>query len=360
MPSDIEHQESDPSTSACSAVSAVAHANDFENRSASAHEMVRKTPARRREAPREAKAHSARYRLLFDSEHRPLPPYAKFDDSGIIVKGLFASLDPNAPAPSGRIEFKKLLGNEEYELTISCGTPLGDSDQRVLRALVACATDVYSALAADRRYGRAPVHDPALKIRVKCTLDWLAQVAGFRSPGAGPTNNVIRQSLQRLCDVKLIWRKAGDQEVFKEEMLIVNEGCLRGHGSVNVFFHSTLQKAILASRPDEHYLCINMNDARQLKSRHARLLHHRLTHVNAGASLPHSLQTLQGYLWGTDAPSPKALSHRENQLFEAMAELELLGWKFETSGQPGCVKVTRPAADSLKAAEALKPDVVSE
>lgn len=337
--------------SACTAADAAADSNGFEGRGASVQDSVRQQKARHRKAAQEAKARRDRFRRLFDSADRPLPPYAKFDDSGVVVKGLFTSLDPNAPESSGRIEFKKLLCGEEFELTISCGTPLGDSDQRVFRGLVAHATDAYAALAGDRRYGRAPVQDPDVKVRVRCTLKRLAEVAGFRSPGAGPTNDVIRQSLGRLCDVKLSWRKVGVDGCIKEEMLIVNEGSLKGHGAVNASFHSTLQEAILASRPDEHYLCVNMNDARRLESRSARLLHHRLTHVNAGGSVSHGLQTLEGYLWRAEAPSADAASNREDQLFKAMAEMEGIGWRFEPDEHPGCVKVTRPATDSPKSVE---------
>lgn len=339
-------------TESANVVGAAAESGLPDGRDISSESCVRKTVVQGLSAARAAKARRDRLRRVLDASDRPLPPVAKFDDSSVVIKGMFTSLDWNAPAPSGRIEFKKRLCKGEFELTVSCVSPLGDSDQRVLRGLVAHATDEYTVVATDRRYGRAPIHDPDLKVRVKCTLERLARVAGFSSPGAGTTNNVIRRSLDRLGDVKLTWEKVGEEGCVKEEMLITNSGSRKGHGSVDVVFHTALQEAILASRPDEHYLRINMDGARRLRSPCARLLHHRLAHMNAGASVSHRVQTLEGYLWRQESPSRDAEANRREQLIKAIEELEGIGWQFEPDEHPGCFKVTRPAADSPKAAEA--------
>ena len=292
-----------------------------------------------------------RLREAFDIAPRPLPPFAKFDHSSIVIVGLFSSLNRNAAPPDGRVEFKWSHSDGDDELVVSCGSQLSDSDQRVLRGLVAHATDEYAAMGADRVYGRAPVFDPKLKVRVRCTLERLAEVAGFGSPGAGPTNTVIRKSLARLCDVKLTWRKATDGGGAVEEMLITSDGALKGHGAVSVTFHSRLQAAILASRQGEQYLKIGMEEARALRGPIARMLHHRLTHMNEGASTLHGAKTLEGYLWRGEALTRYAQRNRKAQLIKAILDLQEVGWKFDVSkDHPGCFEVTRPVANSFRPA----------
>lgn len=288
----------------------------------------------------------------FDTSPRPLPAHAKLDHSGVVILGLFSSLHHNAPAPDGRVEFRWTHADGDDELTVSCGSLLGDSDQRVFRGLVAHATDEYATLAADRLYERSPPYDPTLKVRVRCTLERLARVAGFGSPGAGPTNTVIRKSLARLCDVKLTWRKASGSGEPREEMLITSDGSVKGHGSVSVGFHSRLQAAILASRQGEQYLRIGMDESRALHGACARLLHHRLTHMNEGASTLHGVHTLEGYLWRDDALTRYAARNRKAKLINAMFELRSVGWRFEVAqDHPGCLWVTRPTANAFRSTD---------
>lgn len=313
--------------------------------------LPRARPARRLDLAQarrsEAELQQASFMGLYNVA-RPLPPLAKLDAASVLVLGLFSRFDRSAPATEERLEFKKTLRDGDLELTVSCGRRLGDSDQRVLRGLVALATDQYAALAADRLYGRAPVDDPSLKVRVKVTLERLAQAAGFGSPGAGPTNKVLRDSLRRLADVKLRWVSAAGGEAELEEMLITNEGAPTGHKGVNVTFNSRLQAAILASRPGEQYIKLGMDEARALQSPISRLLHHRLAHMNESTSTDHGVVTLERYVWPLESSNRHAVLDRRRHLYRAMEELRTVGWRFDVSAHPGCVLVVRPVANAFR------------
>lgn len=288
---------------------------------------------------------------VFEATARPLPVIAKLDHSSVVVLGMFSSLSRKAGARNGRVELKKELEDGDLMLTVSCATALGDTDQRVLRGLVAQATDAHAALVAAERFGRASAAELERQIRAKCTLERLAQVAGFGSPGAGTTNKVIRKSLARLADVKLSWTNIAGGGVTEHEMLITNVGTLAGLGAVDVVFHSRLEAAILASRPGEQYLKIGMDEARQLQSPCARLLHHRLSHMNEGAETDHSIGKLLGYVWPDKSPSRHAERSRRSQLVKAIMELRTVGWRFERSEYSGCFRVIRPVANSFRTAD---------
>lgn len=346
------HEREVPATSASYAADAAPRMIRERERPQARAELVQQEVAQELRRCLDAAHEKNRLCDAFAVAPRPLPPFAKFDHSSIVVVGLFSSLNPNAAPPDGRVEFKWSHSDGDDELVVSCGSLLSDSDQRVLRGLVACATDEYAKLSAERVYGRAPAFDPKLKVRVRCTLERLAEVAGFGSPGAGPTNTVIRKSLARLCDVKLTWRKATDGGGTVEEMLITSDGAHKGHGAVSVTFHSRLQSAILASRHGEQYLKIGMEEARALRGPIARMLHHRLTHMNEGASTLHGAKTLEGYLWRGEALTRYAQRNRKIQLIKAILDLQEVGWKFEVSkDHPGCFEITRPVANSFRPAK---------
>lgn len=273
-----------------------------------------------------------------------LPPFAKFDQSAVVVLGLFRSLDSNAEAPEGRVEFKREFKDGDVEMTLSCGRPLGASDLRVFQALVAQATDSYVGVAAARLHARLGDGAPESPVRVNCTLKRLAQVGGLGSPGAGPTNELIRHSLKRLSDVTIAWRSATDITSPEPEAFITSDGSINGHGSVNVTFHSRLQAAILASRPGEHYLKVGMHEARCLRRPCARLLHHRLAHMNEGAQTEHGYGTLEEYLW-TPSSSRHAARSRGAKLVPAIKELRGIGWRFEKCEDRDCFLITRPTAN---------------
>lgn len=270
-----------------------------------------------------------------------LPPIAKFDKTAILILGLFRSLDPHAEPPTDRVEFSRTFEEGDVGVTLSCRALLGASDVRVLQGLVAIATDRYRSVAADKLYGRANDGSGETRVQVKCSLRRLALAAGLGSPGAGPTNRTIRESLERLCDVTVTWRSEGDPlGRVTTEPFIRNGGSAVGHGSVNVTFHSRLEAAIMASRKGEHYLKVRMDEARGLGDC-ARLLHHRLAHMNEGERTPHGLDTLEAYLWG-ESPSRSADRNRVKQLVRAIKELKGAGWAFEKDEASSNIYITRP------------------
>lgn len=303
---------------------------------------------RRRRAPAPTDADLLQ---VFDVVPRPLPPIAKFDHSSVIVLGLFTSLHRKAGSRSERVEFTKEFEDGDVLLTVSCGSALGDTDQRVLRGLVAQATDDHAAIVAAERFGRAAPADLNRQVRATCTLQRLAQVAGFGSPGAGPTNKVLRKCLARLEDVTLRWTDAMGAPIGNEERLITNEGTSKGSGAVDVVFHTRLEAAILASRPGEQYLKVGMDEARQLQGSCARLLHHRLSHMNEGASTVHSIGTLASYVWPNGSDSRHSERSRRSQLVNAIMELRTVGWRFDRTERSGCFKVVRPVANSFRAVD---------
>jgi len=300
----------------------------------------------------------AQWLRRFDKVKRPLPSLAKLDASAVVILGLFSSLSRDDYAGDASGEFKKRVDYRTVELTVTCGSPLGDSEQRVLRGLAAHATDEYASYSADRLYERVPVHDPELLVGVRCTLHRLAQVAGFGSPGAGETNDVIRKSLKKLADVRLRW--VGPDSGTEEEALITSLGTTAGHRSVDVFFHSRLQAAILASRPGEQYYKVGMDEARSLRSPCARLLHHRLAHMNEGASTIHGMDTLESYVWPERAQKRRDQLKRHVQVVKALTQLSAAGWRFEPSEKPGCVVVVRPVVNSFRPFSAVEDSVAEE
>ncbi|WP_353621940.1 replication protein C, IncQ-type [Variovorax saccharolyticus] len=282
-----------------------------------------------------------------------LPPIAKFDKTAILILGLFRSLDPHSEPPTDRVEFSRTFDEGDVEVTLSCRSLLGASDVRVLQGLVAIATDRYRSLAADRLYGRTNDVSGETRVRVKCSLRRLAMVAGLGSPGAGPTNRTIRQSLGRLCDVTVTWRSEGGTSGYtKTEPFIRNGGSAVGHGSVNVTFHSRLEAAILASRKGEHYLKVRMDEARGLGDC-ARLLHHRLAHMNEGERTGHGRDKLEAYLWG-ESPSRSADRNRVRKLVGAIKELEGAGWAFEKDEASSIIYITRPRSLAVVASTPSK------
>jgi hypothetical protein len=94
-----------------------------------------------------------------------------------------------------------------------------------------------------------------------------------------------------------------------------------------------------------------MDEARALRSPIARLLHHRLTHMNEGASTDHGVLTLERYIWPKQPGNRHIVADRRHQLFKAITELRTVGWRFDRSEHPGCVLVVRPVANAFRVDE---------
>ena len=77
-----------------------------------------------------------------------------------------------------------------------------------------------------------------------------------------------------------------------------------------------------------------MNEVRRLGSDAARLLHHRLCHLNLGQETEHGVDKLVGYMAGEEASAltRHQWRHAREKLDKALSELERIGWGASDAG----------------------------
>lgn len=280
--------------------------------------------------------------------------HARHDRIHVLAPRLFLSL------PRGKV------GRPEpiiYEYTkgktveFRCYQQLGVNEMRVLQALVAMAgqkgaeftnrksSEQAHQLVASMFDGarnmpkRADEELPVLV--VKDSYSTLLEEMGLSRSGANMKK--IQASIEALFGV-MIFVQHGSKRVGMH--LLSSYASDEGKGDLYVALNPILAKAILGG--GNQYCHIDMNEARQIKSDPARLLHQRLSgwidpptdkrpKPKQGVV---SIDTLCEYVW-PKATKPERLRWQRMKIRDALNELQALGWTVDISEDDLC-SISRP------------------
>ncbi|MFG6459820.1 replication protein C, IncQ-type [Roseateles sp. BYS96W] len=265
--------------------------------------------------------------LAVDDAH--LPAAAKLDRCIVLLDGLFRSVRKDSAARP-QVSLEKQFSAAKLVVTY-VGPQLAVDDLRTLQALLAIASDAveHDPPAGDRT-SRAP-------LILELSYRRLGQVAGHSSAGSGPVTRRLEASVARLCE-GVLSRRDGRATLAVGEPLLSHvepgDAGLRRAG-LRVRLHPELARAARAGRRGSHYLQLSMTEVRLLKGESARLIHHRLCHLNRGEELEHGLDTLVSYLSGVEssALTRHQWRHGAERVREAIEELvRVLGWGVSDAG----------------------------
>lgn len=263
-----------------------------------------------------------------------LPYLARFDRATVLATALFfikrkaktADVSSETPAPlSAAFKYEKLGRTVRYDGPVQ----LGVNDLRAIQGLLAIAT-----AAGVGRLGTGG----AIVNAVEGVWEELVRACGVQSKTktdtatrrkatGGKRTKLLQLSVQRLCSVRV---QCSDRP--GEENLVSFLKDYDGKDGFKVSFCSELLNALGAGARGTHYLKIDMEEARQLKSEAARLLHFRLANVNEGSYREFTSVELESMIWGPEPPRTEAIRKHRRRLFnQAIKEIRTLpGWSFDS------------------------------
>jgi len=263
-----------------------------------------------------------------------LPGTAKLHRSVVLIDGLFRGV---AKAAKGARPLVEHVGDFDHGKAVAryTGPQLGADDLRLLQAVLAVATTA----------PRTRTGGPFAPLEVRCTLEALGLAAGYEAAGSGGVNKGFKKSLARFAEGGLAWESTPAQSIPSQAILAQDlsgaslpprRGLARGTGraTLSLVLHPLLASAVRAGRARTHFLQLDMNEVRRLRSDAARLLHHRLCHLNLGEEKEHGVDKLVGYMAGEEASAltRHQWRHDREKLDSALSELERIGWGVSNAG----------------------------
>lgn len=267
-----------------------------------------------------------------------LPAMAKLHRCVVLTDGLFKGAVKSDKGARPQVERVKDFDNGNA-LARYIGPQLGADDLRLLQAVLSLATIA-------PRKGTGGRVSPQPPMMVLCTLEALGRAAGYKAAGSGGVNRVLLNSFARFSKGKFAWESTPALSVkgqplialeFSDARLPHRRGLTRGKGRAtrSLVLHPLLAAAIRAGRAKTHFLQLDMNEVRQLTSDAARLLHHRLCHLNLGEEAEHGIDKLVSYVAGQDAGdlSRHQWRHDQVKVDAALEELAGLGWTISDAGE---------------------------
>lgn len=259
--------------------------------------------------------------------------HAKMAPLFVHTPGLFRSL-ANGQRDK-YVTLKHTINSVEFEIR---APGLGAGDLRALQAIAALSGPAFaSAESPGTRENLIEKLSLLLeqKLLLNTSYSAVARAAGYR---AGPSARaLIREAIKRLASVT-VSAKAGTGGLALGH-LIHNATGLE-NDSLKLYLSPVLLAAVLGGHGE--YLRVSLDEARQLKSDAARLLHHRLHWLNPGASHTVKLVTLMSYVYPEAALSSSTLRTRRAATRRAVDELRLAGWTAIRLSSSETYDITRP------------------
>lgn len=261
-----------------------------------------------------------------------LPAFAWMPRAIMHAPGLFRS--PESAARDGSFELMHTIESQDFHFT---GPVLGGNDFWVLLGIVSRAR-------FDRRY-RPPEGSQLDRLRalagvcsrVQLKHAELAAAIGLRGNSAP---GLIRQSLQRLCEIRLTVVEAGEALTMPLLRMVDSLGSDAKRSSLTIELCPVLTLALLGDRGC--YLRVNMEEVRKLKSNPVRVLFGRLHWINVGEERWAGLETLERYIWPHEAPSQDAKRRRRARLLGFLQELaKVLCWRSQINSRTDLVTIWR-------------------
>lgn len=261
-----------------------------------------------------------------------LPPAAKLDKCAVLFEGLFRGIEKHAGTLDQQVQLHQEFEEGRIMATYR-GPQLAVMDLRVLQGLVALASS-----------STAPRRDAGAPLEVRCTFEMLTLAIGYGS-ASGPLNTRLADSVKRLSEGTLTWNSARAGGESGEALLNIAEAARppssmadsrrrKVNLGIAVHLHSRLAQAVRAGRRGTQHYWLDMREVRALKTDAARLLHHRLCHINPGTSVPHGRDTLEAYVAGVPLAelSRHQRRHLQFRVDAALQELVALGWMVVPAG----------------------------
>lgn len=261
-----------------------------------------------------------------------LPAFARMPRAIMHAPGLFRS--PESAAREDSFELTHTIEPQDFHFA---GPILGGNDLWVLLGIVSRAR-------LDPRH-RPPEGSQLARLRalagvcarVQLSHAELAATIGLRGNSAP---GLIRQSLQRLCRIRLTVVKAGEALTMPLLRMVDTSGADAKRTSLTIELCPVLTLALLGE--DGRYLRVDMKEVRALKSNPVRVLFGRLHWINAGGERSAGLETLERYIWPDEAPSQDAKRRRRARLLRVLQELDkVLRWTTRMIPHTGQVKIRR-------------------
>lgn len=272
--------------------------------------------------------------------------HARYDSAHCLAPGLFRSLK-RGDRKKLKLDVKYVRDRERIEF--SGPEPLGTDDLRVMQGLIALAA-VCGSNGSGIQLRPEPTSEGGKQLRtllntehdavsmnavvVKGSFRQLAREIGYTDIDDSRT---IRECLERLWKVSVIVERDGQRMGFR---ILSSYASDDADGRLFVALNPRLANAIIGSG---HFLRIDMEEVRALRSDAARLIHQRLHFVDAGKSHRFTLDTLCGYVWPDEA-NKEAMKKRRQTCRKALEELRALRWNVAEYAT-GKFCITRPKRD---------------
>ena len=266
-------------------------------------------------------------------EPAPLPSTAHLDKSLVLMDGMFRATFKTAASQRPQVQLDRTFSNA---LAVYRGPQLGVDDLRILQAVLALAVEDHAEKREQRTTSSPSVAPP---FHVASSYRRLSLVAGYKGAGTGLVNAVIAESLRRLDASDLHWQSASTSKPLDGPLLRLRKADFEEKGArarnVRLELHPRLGLTVRAGAAKAHYLQVDMDEVRALDTDAARLLHHRLCHLNRGEEAEHGLDRFVSYVSGGDSTSltRHQWRHAENKVYAAIGELLALGWSFHAAGE---------------------------
>lgn len=263
--------------------------------------------------------------------------------------GLFRSLKKEGGDRGGLYIFHDF---GEKRVKFSGPEKLGADDLRVLQGLMSLAAKNHRILPAEPESAKDKHARGQLSLKWDaCHQNVLEVKSSFadlaREIGRADLDDTLtmRRCIYRMSRVSMEIENKSIRRGFR--LLAIYEADEKGPaGQLRVGLNPQITEIILG-RSAKH-ACINMGEARSLKTDSARLIHQRLCGwISPGKSGKATIDTLCNYVWPEDAMND-AVRQRRVRARKAIGELVSLGWIAEEY-QSGVYKISRPAKESMLA-----------
>lgn len=258
------------------------------------------------------------------------PTFAKLAPIVVHAPGLFRS-----PEKGDRDKYVRITHQHaglEFEIA---GPVLGVAELRVLQAIAAIAGPAYgmrstSGTGIDRLAVLLAQSEP-----LETSYTAVAKAAGYA--GGSSSRAAVRGALKLLGGVT-VSVTAGTRGLALGHLIQHSLG--KENDCLTVHLSPVLVAAILGGPGS--YLRVSLEEARQLKSDPARLLHHRLHWVNPGETRNVGMESLLRYVYPDAVASSSTLRTRRAVVRRAVDELGKAGWTVIRTGFDS-YSVKRPA-----------------
>jgi hypothetical protein len=262
--------------------------------------------------------------------------HARHDRAHVLAPGLFRSL---GPGDRKRLKLDVVYDFGDGErLEFGGKDPLGVLEMRVLQGLVAMAGP--DGLILEDQEKASPTGgqlmlelfepDPvvqAAKLKPASLVirDSLRRLAREIGMGEGGENlKLIRESIERMFGVT-IFVQTGKRRLGMR--MLAAYASDEGTGDLYVALNPRIASAIMGATP---YARIDLEEARQLDSDPARLIHQRLCGwIDPGKSGEAGIEKLAEYVW-PDAPATEAAKRKRwGRVRKAVQEIAAVGWRVD-------------------------------